>query len=401
MKHLDLFSGIGGFALAAKWAGFETVQFVEYEPYAQKVLAKNFPGIPIAGDIYEFDATEYMGVDLITGGFPCQPFSHAGKRLGTEDDRAIWPQMLRVIQEARPTWVLGENVSGLITMELDTVLSDLEGEGYTTQAFVIPAVSKDARHRRDRVWIVAHSPGAGRTGREGCMETDRRDLREEIQTRSRTAENLPDTKGGRYWDRPVELRREQGELFILPDAVQHNPGGTTEDVSDTDSIRFNCREHEIGVRKTNHACPDNTKRRKGNNKGNADDSNNTQETPVSNTGSQGLRQPYNNQELSGGVQQQPGNRNRKGTKEYVADSNGIRLQGGKAGRYNVERSEVLCNGREEKGGIIWAVEPDVGRVANGVPNRVDRLKGLGNAIVPQVAYEIIRCMVDCNESGYP
>ena len=167
--HLDLFSGIGGFALAAKWAGFETVQFVEYEPYAQKVLAKNFPGIPIHGDIYEFNATEYLGVTLLTGGFPCQPFSHAGKRLGTEDDRAIWPQMLRVIQEARPTWVLGENVSGLIQMELDTVLFDLEREGYAAQSFVIPAVAKDARHRRDRVWIVAHSNN-GPNGTNGRQE---------------------------------------------------------------------------------------------------------------------------------------------------------------------------------------------------------------------------------------
>ena len=101
LTHLDLFSGIGGFALAARWAGFETIQFVEYEPYARKVLAKNFPDVPIAGDIFGFDATKYMGVGLLTGGFPCQPFSVAGKQLGKEDDRAIWPEMFRVIREAR------------------------------------------------------------------------------------------------------------------------------------------------------------------------------------------------------------------------------------------------------------------------------------------------------------
>ena len=154
--HLDLFSGIGGFALAARLAGFRTVAFCEIDKYCQKVLAKNFgaedvadaekredwrlqqsqfwsntgTGSPIFSDIFDFDGTAYRGVSLITGGFPCQPFSVAGKRGGAADDRAIWPQMFRVISEARPAWVLAENVPGIIAMELDNVLSDLEGIGY-------------------------------------------------------------------------------------------------------------------------------------------------------------------------------------------------------------------------------------------------------------------------------
>jgi DNA (cytosine-5)-methyltransferase 1 len=165
MTHLDLFSGIGGFALAARWAGFETVQFVEIEPYAQKVLAKNFPDVPIHDDIKTFSADEFYGVGLLTGGYPCQPFSQAGKRRGKEDDRHLWPEMFRIIKECRPTWICCENVVGHIKLGLDEVLTDLENEGYSCQSFVIPACAKDAPHRRDRLWIVANSLGQRPQGR--------------------------------------------------------------------------------------------------------------------------------------------------------------------------------------------------------------------------------------------
>ena len=159
MRHLDLFSGIGGFALAARWAGIETVAFCEIEEFPRKVLNKNFPGIPIHHDIRELDGKDYEGIDLITGGYPCQPFSSAGKRKGQEDDRHLWPEMLRIITQARPAWVVCENVSGHITLGLDEVLTDLESEGYAARAFIIPACAKNADHRRDRVWIVANATG--------------------------------------------------------------------------------------------------------------------------------------------------------------------------------------------------------------------------------------------------
>lgn len=186
--HLDLFSGIGGFALAAQWAGFRTIGFCEIDKYCQKVLAKNFLAdaefdgcnwlskrrgvawrdvnrrLPqferrdlapaLIRDIRELKGQQFSGISLITGGFPCQPFSVAGKRRGKEDDRHLWPEMLRVITEARPAWVLGENVAGIINMELDSVLSDLEAIGYATRTFAIPACAVDARHRRMRIWIV-------------------------------------------------------------------------------------------------------------------------------------------------------------------------------------------------------------------------------------------------------
>ena len=162
LRHLDLFSGIGGFALAARWVGWETIGFCEIEPYCQKVLAKNFPGIPIYDDVRELTGETVGHVDIITGGYPCQPFSVAGKRRGVADDRHLWPECARLIRELRPRWVLGENVAGHINMGLDDVLSDLEGLGYTWETFVIPACGVDAPHRRNRVWIVAYSSSARR-----------------------------------------------------------------------------------------------------------------------------------------------------------------------------------------------------------------------------------------------
>ena len=194
LTHIDLFAGIGGFSLAAGWAGFRTVVFCEIDEFCQEVLKARFGAVAdpecrrcgqggeprgvesvcrgwednpmptaesdrfpiLIPDIRNFDGTKWRGATLLTGGFPCQPFSHAGKRRGKADDRAIWPEMRRVIAESRPHWVLAENVSGIISMELDTVLADLEMEGYTCRTFHIGAVAVNAPHRRMRVWIVAN-----------------------------------------------------------------------------------------------------------------------------------------------------------------------------------------------------------------------------------------------------
>ncbi|MCB1902500.1 MAG: DNA cytosine methyltransferase [Rhodocyclaceae bacterium] len=182
MKHLDLFSGIGGFALAARWAGIETVAFCEIEEFPRKVLAKNFPGVPIHHDIHDLDGSEYAGIDLITGGYPCQPFSLAGKRRGTEDDRHLWPEMRRVIAHARPAWVVCENVYGHITMGLDEMLHDLEGEGYAARPFVVPAAAVGADHRRDRVWVVANASSGGEQ-QSGARGNERRLQSEILQGR--------------------------------------------------------------------------------------------------------------------------------------------------------------------------------------------------------------------------
>ena len=161
MKHLDLFSGIGGFAIAAQWAGIETVAFCEIDDFACKVLNKNFPHVPIHRDIRSLEGGQYAGIDIITGGYPCQPFSVAGSQKAENDNRHLWPEMLRVITQAKPTWIICENVYGHISLGLDNVLHDLEAIGYAAQPFVIPALAAGANHNRERVFIVANATSNG------------------------------------------------------------------------------------------------------------------------------------------------------------------------------------------------------------------------------------------------
>lgn len=176
MKHGSLFSGIGGFDLAAEWMGWENVFHCEWNPFGQKVLSHYWPNAISYHDIIKTDFTIHRGqIDILTGGFPCQPYSLAGKRKGKEDERHLWPEMLRAIREIQPSWVVGENVFGLINwnggLVFHEVQSDLEAEGYEVWPFLLPAVSVNAPHRRDRIWFVAHSKGNGWNGRE-CKQRE-------------------------------------------------------------------------------------------------------------------------------------------------------------------------------------------------------------------------------------
>ena len=157
-KHIDLFSGIGGFALAARWTGqLETAAFCENAETPQRVLKKNFPHVPIIPEIEKFDGRRHTDAFIVSAGYPCQPFSLCGQRKGEADDRNQWQETFRVLQEARPTWLICENVTGHITLGLNTVLADLERADYSAQCFVIPACAVNAPHQRDRLWIVAHA----------------------------------------------------------------------------------------------------------------------------------------------------------------------------------------------------------------------------------------------------
>lgn len=162
MNHLGLFEGIGGFSIAARWMGWETKAWCEWNPFCQQTLKYHFPEAEGFGDITKTDFTPYANtIDILTGGFPCQPFSQAGKRKGKEDERHLWPEMLRAIGEIQPRWIIGENVSGLVNwsggLVFEEVQTDLEAKGYEVAPFLLPACGKDAPHRRDRVWIIAYS----------------------------------------------------------------------------------------------------------------------------------------------------------------------------------------------------------------------------------------------------
>ena len=170
MTHGSLFSGIGGFELAAEWCGFENVFSCEQNPFGQRVLKHYWPNADHHDDVKTFPASNYTGrIDILTGGFPCQPYSVAGKRLGKDDDRHLWPFMLDIIREVAPTYVVGENVRGLVNwsggLVFEEVCADLETEGYDVQPFILPATGVGAPHRRDRVWFVAYTNNR-RKGRE-------------------------------------------------------------------------------------------------------------------------------------------------------------------------------------------------------------------------------------------
>jgi len=170
MRHGSLFSGIGGFELAAEWMGWENTFHCEFNEFGSKVLSHYWPESKHYGDITKSDFSEFRDrIDILTGGFPCQPYSAAGKRKGKDDARHLWPEMLRVIREVRPRYIVGENVYGLVTwnggLVFDEVCTDLEAEGYAVWPIVIPAAAVGAPHKRDRVWFVAYSENGGHRGR--------------------------------------------------------------------------------------------------------------------------------------------------------------------------------------------------------------------------------------------
>jgi len=240
LKMLDLFSGIGGFSLAAKWAGIETVGFCEIDKYCQKILNKNFPGIPVFPDITKLRGDEVGSVDVIAGGDPCQPHSVAGNRKGTADDRYLWPQMFRVIKTARPTWVVNENVAGSISNGvLDQKIDDLEGIGYVARPFIIPACAAGAPHRRDRVWLVAYRDGEWKLQPERCQQEKRR--RSGSGNGIRTPQNANGIGGRRRPQLPskrlsgghsVRLRDQVLALALLPTPTsQDHKAGSINQIS--------------------------------------------------------------------------------------------------------------------------------------------------------------------------
>ena len=227
MTHGSLFSGIGGFDLAAEWMGWQNIFHCEIGEFPRKILKHHFPNSICYEDIKKTDFTKHRGeIDIISGGFPCQPYSNAGKRRGKEDDRHLWPEMLRVIREVQPRFVVGENVAGLLSwnngMVFHEIITDLENEGYETQAFLIPACATNAPHRRDRIWFIAHSNNA-RTNERMQFNGERKENDEQWrgQSQSEYRENgingiTTDTDNGSGSRNTVQTRRTELEKLHEP-----------------------------------------------------------------------------------------------------------------------------------------------------------------------------------------
>ena len=355
LTHLDLFSGIGGFALAAKWNGYRTLAFCDNEPYAQAVLKKHWPDVPCHQDIREVRGELYAGVTLLTGGFPCQPFSVAGKQRGKDDNRYLWPEMLRVIREAKPTWIIGENVAGIVNLALDQVCTDLEAEGYEVEPIIIPACAVDAPHRRDRVWIVGYAKSNGLTTSKA----------------GRGLFNQPEEQGG----------QEQEREFAGTSCA-------SADVANADGRqRIKCESQGQQIQMFGESgqrvCDD-----VANAIGHAERSAHGEAAGGGQRGREEQSECQRNQ-----VGGNPANSSADVSDTIIEGRQG-RVQGGESERRENIQGHSGCGRsvREQSEQATWLPEPNVGRVAHGIPNRVHRLKGLGNAIVPQVASEIIRCI---------
>jgi len=361
LTHLSLFSGIGGLDLAAEWAGFESVGQCEFADYPTKVLEKHWPDVPRWRDIRTLTGEDFYArtgrrtIDVISGGFPCQPFSVAGKQRGKEDDRFLWPEMVRVIKELRPTWVVGENVAGIVNLALDDVLSDLEAEGYETRTFLIPACGVGAPHQRYRTAIVGYSEHNG----SSAAEISR--ILEETGGRLQEGANEPGQPTGT--SKPGYMQsvarnansgnRYEGKKQSMEKRENSEPAGIRTDVADSTSKG----ERGLSIQSGESRQTDTDFVRRGEDV--ADSKSNTQ-------GRLPGRAEKEKPGLAGG-----------GEDAKFPDRPGCK-----------EQHFTAITGR------WWSIEPDVGRVANGIPFRVDRLRCLGNAVVPQQFYPVFRAIAD-------
>ena len=366
LRHVDLCSGIGGFALGFQWAELsKPVLFCDIEPWSRKILAKHWPDVPIAEDVKEL-ANDPNGLipdcDILTAGYPCQPFSVAGQRRGTEDDRHIWPYIFSIIKAKRPSFCVFENVYGHVSMGLDEVLSDLESEAYATRPFIIPACATDAFHRRDRLWIICRN--VGNTKHDGSSTTT------VTGSIGKTSEHDTQGQSKTEQSKGASQSRDSGGL---------GEGTRAEYVGNSESKRHERRtdaeregpeseqEQRLGIRsKSSGSSKDVAYAQSMHSNGSGE---HTQQ-------SEGQVSEFGERSSEVNVANTDSERSQGQWREHEPIS---RQETGHAASYSDKEIRARKN---------WQPEPRVGRVAHGVSNRVDRLRGLGNAIVPQISMRI-------------
>jgi len=388
LRHLDLFSGIGGFSLGLEaTGGFKTVAFCDIEEFPRKVLQKHWPHVKQYTDIKELDYDKLRSdgiisdnekIDIITGGYPCQPFSVAGRKKGEKDPRHLWPEYFRLVQELRPTWVIGENVGGHIKLGLDTVLENLESEGYAVRTFSIPASAIGANHKRERIWIVANTDSGGNKGEKS------RGIGKENEEEKRDRKINSTTRFPNGADSIVTKQGSETEVEYVEDTGRSLRQGT-----------FIRGENE---KETGQGNADLTQR-----------SGEASEFDVADTvsgnaqaGREGRR------EIREGHQGEGVSSNASGGGETMADtkssSRNVNEINGEHGE--TETQEILGDGSSLSRTQVespwegwWDIEPDVGRVAHGVSARTHRLKGLGNSLVPAIPYHIGNVILEVMKNG--
>jgi DNA (cytosine-5)-methyltransferase 1 len=375
LKILDLFSGLGGFSLGLERTGkFKTVAFCEIDKYCTLLLQKHWKGIKIYEDVrkinkeqFDTDGIEYP--DIITGGFPCQPFSVAGKQKGTGDDRHLWPEMFRIIKTFKPKFVIGENVKGLINIQdgvvFETVCTDLESEGYEVQAFNIPAAGVGAPHRRERIWILATNVANSISDNEREQITrgdeEEKRIQEEYRQDNSTTRQSSRTSAIRNGDRGYEDMANPNTRFSNGTNEEIFSRGQTSNTSSTGGGDKNVENSRRALQQGTVFQGENENEIR---KGNADQSQRSSSSPEYDVANPSSEQSHSN---DNGQEQRE-----------ISQQEQIKLGGGSGGTLWPSN---------------WEFEPNVGRVANGVPGRVHRLKGLGNSIVPKIAEEIGKAII--------
>ena len=501
-KVLDLFSGLGGFSLGLERTGhFETVAFCDNDKFSKAILDKHWKGIKVYDDVREITKEKFKedGIefpDIITGGFPCQPFSVAGKQKGTSDDRHLWPEMFRIIKAFKPRFVIGENVRGIVNIQdgvvFETVCTNLEDEGYEVQPFNIPAAAVGAPHRRERIWFIAvreepmvdsdnirfeqHNETTETTSGRGTSATsqstsnvgnseyngsptseigrgnekinggteERQNKSFELERTSRSEDNgnvskenknnVADTNneglrtriGGSDNDHEKESRIGGVDgTRSSSDVERNNSTSTTNEEVDVENSRRTLRqrgqfseknENEVGEKNANQLERSSSTSRfnvadTNTRLGNGENQEIQSRGQTSNSSSARGREDVADTESIGshvgGLGQHQGERSGQGeiggaSSEDDANSNEEGLQGFRQSRNQLnKRFSLRSEGSEGEHGTVgqgwWSVEPNVGRVAHGVPGRVYRLKGLGNSIVPQIVEEIGKALIKAEQ----